>query len=1164
MRAFARTAKTAEHNPAHLFAPGQCAPENKPAQRISIFSYPIIYKKAACACGGGCPACQAKSNDLKVSHPNDPAEIEADQVADRVMRMPVDAPVKVNDHRSSEPEKPHTKCSDCEEEAVKETLQRKEGNVAADPPPDAGMDSVKRAVNSGGSPLNRESRSFFEHRLDTDLGHVRIHTDPTAGQSARSINARAYTVGHDVVFGAGQFSPTSDQGRRLIAHELAHVIQQTAPTVSGSAGPVMTRVATPVLARTVDEWLVGSVNVGALTYTQLLGEIDELNQYLQRQTTSSADTGRIAEALTSLRAELNRRDTAAAGPRTPAARRARRGVRAPAPAGSTEPLPARYPRVLTEMTSVMYADSADMRAEYDLIVQWLARPEISATERRALNAERDNLAPQLNIDRQRVVSERHAERVRTALTPPDPEAVDALANLARTIQGIAGEPGNPNLFYIYHQGERVAISREQAESLRNNLHAQLRSAVQRISGNSTYYWERYHAQAALNREHPIIAGISGWLADVEDPGAALSIRYFRIQGQVAQLRSQVTAGDMVEAALILPDVENNYEQIRSLARAYYEGYIEGAEIAVHRLEFTRDASFAIAGSIAAVVAAPVVAGFVGVGGLGLTGASATVATIGGTGVVVGTGMAGVRGSSAAGGVLLAGGTLEEAGSAFSAEARRGFREGFLSGAGGAAARSIGLAIGVGGSLTREVAMRVGGEMLINGTTTMADVLLRGGTVEQAAHAAVIAAAQAVPGALLGGSNNPVVRNLVAPFTAAATSYLASRANGASSEDALAQAGVALASNIAMTRAAHGSDADAALVERGRSMGASTRSTVASAARTARSYTAAAMIGVADALPPLRSGYGGASVVLDTGSPGIASTGTLPIAPAIDTHSTAAPTARVDSTGTAARADAGVAPLPVTATRTETPAPDVTPPATAAPAATRPTVETDAAPPVAATTAAAVDTTVAAPRPAAPADTEAMAAELTSELGLAAPTPVAPTGTRAQQIAGAHSDAVAAGWVDAAGDPVPGGPVHAVVGEHGDASDRRAATGHTGSTRESAHIGATSLLRTLLGYSRRMAMTVLLPRAQHQAFDHHWMRWISNRRRAIRAFGSSDFTAPLSDVLDAQRQALRQTPGLSAETRSTLEGMLEREFHDFAAGSPDGMNTRVPLPAVWGS
>ena len=48
-----------------------------------------IYRKASCACGGGCPACQAKSDDLKISQPNDPAEIEADQIADNVMRMPL-------------------------------------------------------------------------------------------------------------------------------------------------------------------------------------------------------------------------------------------------------------------------------------------------------------------------------------------------------------------------------------------------------------------------------------------------------------------------------------------------------------------------------------------------------------------------------------------------------------------------------------------------------------------------------------------------------------------------------------------------------------------------------------------------------------------------------------------------------------------------------------------------------------------------------------------------------------------------------------------------------------------------------------------------------------------------------------------------------------------
>jgi hypothetical protein len=548
----------------------------------------------------------------------------------------------------------------------------------------------------------------------------------------------------------------------------------------------------------------------------------------------------------------------------------------------------------------MYDDPSEMRAEYDLIMQWLARSEISAAERRILTIERDNLAPQLNIDRQRVVGERHAARVLSALTPPDPEAVGALVDLARTIQGIAGEPGNPNLFYIYDHGERVAISREQADSLRNGLRNQLQRALRRIESNSTYYWERYHAQVALNEEHPVIAGISGWLADVEDPGLELANRSFAITAQLGVLSGHITAGDMVAAAAILPDVENNYEHIRTLARAYYEGYIEGAEIAVHRLELTRDISFAVAGSIAAVVAAPVVAGFVGVGGLGLTGAGATAATIGGTGVVVGTGMAGVRGTSAAGGVLLAGGSLSEAGSAFTSEAWRGFREGFIAGAGGSAARSLGIAIrgmaAAGSSVTAQVATRVGGEMLVNGTSTLVDSLWQscrseqGCNVEQAVQAALRSAVLSVPGALLGGSENPIVRGLVAPFTAGATAYIGARASGVSPEDALAHAGAAVASNILMSRAAHGSEVDAALESRGRSLGASTRQTVASTARRAAPYAAAIMIGVADAVPAVRSGSGRSPVVVEgsVSSAPVVSSPTRSIAPAPSTVEASTP------------------------------------------------------------------------------------------------------------------------------------------------------------------------------------------------------------------------------------------------------------------------------------
>lgn len=141
--------------------------------------------------------------------------------------MPTDTPVGVN-HHSPEPDKLNAKYDVCEEEKPEETVLRKEGSVAAavDPPPDDGMASVKSVINSSGHPLDRKSRSFFEPRFGTDLSHVRIHTDSIAGQSARAINAKAYTLGSNIVFGSGEYSPDYDSGKKLLAHELAHVALQ--------------------------------------------------------------------------------------------------------------------------------------------------------------------------------------------------------------------------------------------------------------------------------------------------------------------------------------------------------------------------------------------------------------------------------------------------------------------------------------------------------------------------------------------------------------------------------------------------------------------------------------------------------------------------------------------------------------------------------------------------------------------------------------------------------------------------------------------------------------------------------------------------------------------------------------------------------------------------
>jgi hypothetical protein len=83
----------------------------------------------------------------------------------------------------------------------------------------------------------------MEPRFGHDFGRVRVHTDASAAQSAQAVNAQAYTVGRDVVFGAGRYAPSSPQGQRLLAHELAHVVQQNsaayqpgAPLQIGPAG----------------------------------------------------------------------------------------------------------------------------------------------------------------------------------------------------------------------------------------------------------------------------------------------------------------------------------------------------------------------------------------------------------------------------------------------------------------------------------------------------------------------------------------------------------------------------------------------------------------------------------------------------------------------------------------------------------------------------------------------------------------------------------------------------------------------------------------------------------------------------------------------------------------------------------------------------------------
>jgi hypothetical protein len=194
---------------------------------------------------------------LAVSEPDDKYEQEADRVANVVMRMPE----PILQRRAACPE-----CASVAGEVAEEVIQSKpltitpliqreagdsrteEDNAgeeedttvhakeAAGPSPalGAGLEARIMGLKGGGQPLDPATRGFMEPRFGHDFSRVRVHSGATAEQSAREVNANAYTVGQDIVFGAGQFAPGTRNGRGLLAHELTHVVQHGAGSLAAA------------------------------------------------------------------------------------------------------------------------------------------------------------------------------------------------------------------------------------------------------------------------------------------------------------------------------------------------------------------------------------------------------------------------------------------------------------------------------------------------------------------------------------------------------------------------------------------------------------------------------------------------------------------------------------------------------------------------------------------------------------------------------------------------------------------------------------------------------------------------------------------------------------------------------------------------------------------
>jgi len=163
-----------------------------------------------------------RTPELAVGAVDDPLEHEAERVAGDVMRMPAggltlsSAPQNISrKSEAGEEEKPQREASG---------QQPATGEVPA---------IVREVLRSSGQPLDTATRAFFEPRFKYDFSAVRVHTDAHATESARQINSLAYAVGTDVVFRSDTFAPDTPVGKGLLAHELAHVVQQRHATANG-------------------------------------------------------------------------------------------------------------------------------------------------------------------------------------------------------------------------------------------------------------------------------------------------------------------------------------------------------------------------------------------------------------------------------------------------------------------------------------------------------------------------------------------------------------------------------------------------------------------------------------------------------------------------------------------------------------------------------------------------------------------------------------------------------------------------------------------------------------------------------------------------------------------------------------------------------------------
>jgi hypothetical protein len=566
-------------------------------------------------------------------------------------------------------------------------------------------------LSSSGRPLEPDVRADMENRFGHDFSRIRVHTERDVAGSARLLHANAFALGDHIGFRDGAYAPGTEAGRSLLVHELTHCVQQcrggggssrsaeveaSANAVSAAVPGTQLRVSQGTrvqLSCSIDEWENRTPDISTWDFDRVRSNLDEIEEWFPRQTTSSEKGMRLEIAKQQLEARLAELGKGVEKEAKRPGKRRNRSKEKPKDYGDMP-----MPRILAERRSIVYDDPEELKAEVNRIVAWLQRDDVSKGDRKILRLELSHLAPQYDQTRAQRSQQRQAALLGRALTPSvDQEAYEYPIESGALVDSIKPLAGHPGLSYMMRGSEIVAMTDEQAADIRKQMRKLLEKAaldMEDANHQLTQDWDAWYKKNYEDHEYIgfLVSVRSG--EDPMDQYARFWPHLANSNGQLVRYRALRDAnGSFADMAAFVANSARIGDGARYLFEEGVNRSLSNAATLTKGLMIMRALGMAAGAVLATPYALSLASGFST--GLGLTGGWAAANTTFVTGGLLGGVGAVQAGAPELVGGLMAGQGWDASWKSAKGEAWSGAKQNFAGGVGAGTALQLGRWFGVG-------------------------------------------------------------------------------------------------------------------------------------------------------------------------------------------------------------------------------------------------------------------------------------------------------------------------------------------------------------------------------------------------------------------------------------------------------------------------------------